>query len=68
MSDTLKKLARSKTDKILGGICGGLGAHTSLPAWMWRVIFIVGTAVWGVGLIAYIAMWIFMPVEGQQQS
>ncbi|MCC7409374.1 MAG: PspC domain-containing protein [Phycisphaeraceae bacterium] len=66
MSDTLKKLARSKTDKILGGICGGLGAHTSMPAWMWRVIFVVGAFLSGLGVIAYIVMWIFMPVEGEQ--
>src|SRR5438046_392712 len=35
----LQNLTRSKTDCWLGGVCGGLGAHTPVPSWVWRVLF-----------------------------
>ena len=34
----LKNLKKSHTDKMLGGVCGGLANATALPSWLWRVI------------------------------
>jgi phage shock protein PspC (stress-responsive transcriptional regulator) len=61
--DVLQALQRSRSDRMLGGICGGLGKATPLPAWLWRVFFVIGFCVFGVGLIPYIILWIFMPLE-----
>jgi phage shock protein PspC (stress-responsive transcriptional regulator) len=56
-------LRKSIHDVWLAGICGGLGEHTQVPAWMWRAIFIVtGLAMWGV--VAYIVLWVLMPAGG----
>jgi len=57
----LQKLARSGKDRKIAGICGGLGEHTGIPAWMWRLIFIAGVFVHGLGALAYLLMWLFMP-------
>ena len=60
----LHRLARSRTDRVIGGVCGGLGKHTDLPPWAWRVIFCLVSLYFGAGLLVYILLWIFLPLEG----
>lgn len=58
----LQRFARSDTDKWLGGVCGGLGEHTEVPAWFWRLIFaLVILMSFGVGIVLYLLLWIFAP-------
>ena len=57
----LHRLQLSRTDRVLAGVCGGLGAHTGLPSWAWRVIFCLGTIYFGIGLLFYVMLWIFIP-------
>jgi phage shock protein PspC (stress-responsive transcriptional regulator) len=59
----LHQLARSRTDRVVGGVCGGLGHSTDLPSWAWRVIFCLTLLYFGVGLLIYILLWIFLPEE-----
>jgi phage shock protein PspC (stress-responsive transcriptional regulator) len=59
--ERLRHLTLSKTDCCIGGVCGGLGEHTAIPAWMWRVVFLVLTFWVGTGLLAYIILWICVP-------
>jgi phage shock protein C len=59
--NVLQRLVRSKTDKKIAGVCGGLGEHTDVPSWFWRLVFIASTFAWGTGVIAYILLWVFMP-------
>jgi phage shock protein PspC (stress-responsive transcriptional regulator) len=63
----LHRLSRSRTDRVIGGVCGGLGAHTGLPSWAWRVIFCVSLFYFGVGLLFYVLLWIFIP-EGSASA
>jgi len=60
-SKWLRRLARSTHDRKLGGVCGGLGESTSVPAWSWRVLFIALIFVHGSGILLYAAAWIFLP-------
>ena len=59
----LNKVKRSRSDKTLGGVCGGFAAHSDIPAWVYRALFITLLVVNGVGALAYIALWICMPAE-----
>jgi phage shock protein C len=59
----LRRLARSRTDRVLGGVCGGLGAHTGLPSWGWRILFVASVVCFGFGLLIYLLLWIFLPIE-----
>jgi phage shock protein PspC (stress-responsive transcriptional regulator) len=59
--ERLRHLTLSKTDCKVGGVCGGLGEHTAIPAWMWRVIFLVLLCWVGTGLLAYVILWICVP-------
>ncbi|HMP01138.1 MAG TPA: PspC domain-containing protein [Gemmatales bacterium] len=59
----LHRLSRSRTDAMLGGVCGGLARWTDLPSWVWRLIFCFGFLAAGTGLLLYVLLWIFMPLE-----
>lgn len=59
----LRNLAKSKTDVVIGGVCGGLGAHTPIPPWIWRAGFLVALLVFGTGGLVYIILWIALPEE-----
>jgi phage shock protein PspC (stress-responsive transcriptional regulator) len=63
-SGFLHRLTLSATDRVIGGVCGGLGAHTGLPSWAWRVIFCATVFYFGIGLLFYILLWIFIPRDG----
>ncbi len=57
----MKRLYRSKTDKKLGGVCGGLGEYLDLDPTIARLIVLMFIFVTGIipGIIGYfIAMWI----------
>ena len=62
-SALLHQLARSRTDRVIAGICGGLGKQTDLPSWAWRVIFCLTLLYFGSGVIIYLLLWVFLPEE-----
>jgi len=55
-----KKLYRSTTDKMLGGIAGGLAEYFDIDSTLIRVLFILTVFLGGGGIIAYIILWIFV--------
>ena len=59
----LRNLSKSKSDVMLAGVCGGLGANTPLPAWIWRAGFLVALLCFGTGGLVYIILWIALPDE-----
>jgi phage shock protein PspC (stress-responsive transcriptional regulator) len=58
-----RQLARSRSDRWLGGVCGGLGRHTQLPSWAWRLIFCLVSLYFGSGILFYLLLWLFLPAE-----
>jgi len=58
------RLYRSREERMLGGVCGGLGIHFNLDPTLFRIAWVVGTfASWGVGIVAYIVMLFIVPEE-----
>ena len=57
----LREMRKSASDKKIAGICGGFGEYTPVPSWLWRVVFLTSLFLGGIGLIAYIILWICMP-------
>jgi phage shock protein C len=64
----LRRLARSRTDRVISGVCGGLGAHTGLPSWAWRILFVASVVCFGFGILIYVLLWLFMPEEAKPAS
>jgi phage shock protein C len=60
-----RKLYRSRTDRKLAGVCGGLAQYFNLDATLIRVLFLVLAVLGGSGLVLYLAMWIIVPNEPQ---
>lgn len=58
-----KKLWRSRQDKKIAGVCGGLGQYFNLdPLWI-RLLFIIFFILGGTSFLIYIIMWILIPLE-----
>ena len=57
----LQRLTKSNQDKWIGGVCGGLGEHSPIPAWCWRFLLAFLFLFYGAGLVIYILLWIFVP-------
>lgn len=56
-----KKLYRSVTDKMLGGVCGGLAEYFDIDPVIVRLIFVLAVIFGGSGILAYIILWIIIP-------
>ena len=61
-------LYRSESDKMLGGVCGGLGDYLCIDATFVRIFFALLFFGSGIGLLAYLALWIIMPSESTAQA
>src|SRR3954452_19177576 len=55
------QLRRSRTDKILGGVSGGLAEYSGIDALLWRVGFVALALAGGTGVIVYLLLWLLMP-------
>ena len=53
-------LRRSSTDRLLGGVCGGLAEHIGLDPVLWRVGMVALTLL-GPGAVVYLLLWVLLP-------
>jgi phage shock protein C len=60
-----RKLYRSRSDKMLAGVCGGLSNYLNLDATVVRLLFVLLFFLGGHGLLIYLILWILMPIEPQ---
>jgi phage shock protein C len=65
---TVRRLERSSSDRMLTGVCGGLGRYFDLNATVFRVGFVVLTLLGGAGVLVYLAAALVMPGEGKERS
>ena len=61
--DPTRKLYRSRTNRQVAGVCGGLAQYFNIDATLIRVLFILLAVLGGSGLVLYLAMWIIVPKE-----
>lgn len=58
-------LQRSRTDRWVGGVCGGLAEATGAAAWVWRLGFALLMLCAGTGVLVYLLLWIFVPAQDE---
>lgn len=58
-----KRLFRSKKNKVLAGVCGGIGEYLNVDPVVIRLLWAIFTLMGGAGIIAYIIAWIIIPEE-----
>lgn len=59
-------LARSRADRWIGGVCGGIARATGMASWVWRVVFTALALCGGSGLLIYVLLWIFVPLANDE--
>lgn len=59
----INTLRRSRNDRWIGGVCGGIARITGLASWVWRLAFTLGTLCAGGGVLVYLLLWLFLPEE-----
>lgn len=60
----MKKLYRSSTDKILAGVCGGLGRYFDIDPTIFRLIAVVlSLGSLGTGFLIYLIFWCIIPSD-----
>lgn len=63
-----KKLYRSRSDRMIAGVCGGLGEYLNVdPVWI-RLFFVVLLFATGFGFWAYLILWIIVPEAGREAA
>lgn len=54
----MKRYYRSSTDRIIGGVCGGIAEYFNIDPLLVRLVFAILFFGYGTGLLAYILIWI----------
>lgn len=62
-TNAVNSLRRSRNDRWLGGVCGGIASATGLDSWIWRLAFTLGVMFAGGGIFVYLLLWIFVPED-----
>ncbi|MBN2015560.1 PspC domain-containing protein [Candidatus Dojkabacteria bacterium] len=60
-----KMLYRSESNRIIAGICGGIGEYFELDPTIIRVLWIILSLAGGPGIFAYLILWLVVPTESQ---
>jgi phage shock protein C len=65
ISKPQKRLYRSRKEKIIAGVCGGLAEYFGIdPTWM-RLIFVLFLLLGGSAFLVYVVMWLIVPLESK---
>src|SRR5689334_913750 len=59
----VRRLTRTSSDKLIGGVAGGLGRYFGVDPILFRIAFVVLTFAGGVGILAYIGLLAFVPAD-----
>lgn len=67
-SASIKELHRSRDERILAGVAGGLGQYFDISPTFFRIGFAILTLVGGAGILLYVAAWLVIPDDGESDS
>ncbi|MBA2078740.1 PspC domain-containing protein [Rhodanobacter sp. PCA2] len=56
-----KRLCRSRQNRMLAGVCGGIAEYLGWDPTMVRLLWIVLTLLGGSGILIYLVLWLVMP-------
>jgi phage shock protein C len=59
-----KRITRSRSDRMVAGVAGGLAAYFGVDPLFIRIAFVVLALINGVGALLYLALWLIVPNEG----
>ncbi len=67
MTTETRRLYRSLSQRMIGGVCGGLGEYLAIDPTLIRVLFVLAALFGGHGILLYLILLILVPIgpEGQ---
>ena len=68
MMNLQTRLTRSSTDKVIGGVCGGLAQYFGIDAVLVRLIFVALVFAGGMSILLYPILWLIMPLSATGQA
>lgn len=60
-----KRLYRSRTNTMIGGVCAGLADYFNLDPTIMRLIFVLLALLGGHGVLVYLILWLVVPLQPQ---
>jgi phage shock protein C len=64
MTSQRQALRRSRSDRVIAGVCGGLAEFFGVSVFWFRLAFLIALIPGGVpGLLPYVLLWIIIPKE-----
>jgi phage shock protein PspC (stress-responsive transcriptional regulator)/predicted membrane protein len=64
----LRNLRRSNDDRVIAGVCGGLGRHTGIDPIVFRIVLVALAVFGGIGLVIYALAWLLVPEDNATTS
>ncbi len=59
----MKRIYRSSKERVIAGVCGGMGEYFGKDPVLFRVLFVLVTLLLGFGILAYLVFWISIPKD-----
>ncbi|MFH0882095.1 MAG: PspC domain-containing protein [bacterium] len=61
--DVKKRIFRSRDNRVIAGICGGMGEYFNVDSVVLRIVWLLLVLGFGTGVLAYLICWIVIPTE-----
>jgi phage shock protein C len=68
MADKVRKLFRSRDDRMIGGVCGGVGEFFGIDSTLVRLLFVLSIFIGGGGIFVYLVALIIVPLGSGERS
>jgi phage shock protein C len=59
----MKRIYRSTKERVIAGVCGGMGEYFDKDPVLFRILFVLVTLCLGFGVLAYLVFWISIPKD-----
>jgi len=63
LASAVNTFRRSRSDRWIAGVCGGIARATGMESWVWRLFFALLFVCAGAGLLVYVLLAIFVPSD-----
>ena len=63
-----RRLTRSKTDRMIAGVCGGFAAYSGIDVNIVRLVMVLLAVLGGSGVLLYLIAWVIVPAEDAAQA
>lgn len=64
----VKRLYRSRTERKVAGVCGGLAVYAGMDPVIPRVVWVIFALAAGAGFLAYLICWLVIPLEPERTA